>query len=108
MNRSPLNPPFNYFNYSVNQASSELQDADFFVTPEGLRFQIRNRRLFWLDQVPDSHQQPSNVEITEMLFGWYLSQRELPLPSGTEGDLALGEAFIELLGGQAFTCKVSA
>lgn len=105
MNRSPITPPINH---PVNQVSPELQCADYFVTPEGLRFQIRNRRLIWLDQVPDSDHQPSTVEMTEMLFGWYLSQRELPLPMGSEGDLTLGEAFVELLGGQALTHKVPA
>lgn len=82
--------------------------SDFFTTPEGLRFQIRNRSLYWLDSVPASEQHPSSIEMTEMLFGWYLAQRELPLPNGEEGDKALGEAFAELLGGQALKSKVLA
>lgn len=82
--------------------------SEFFMTPEGLRFQICNRSLHWLDNIPVSDQQPTSIEMTEMLFGWYLSQRELPLPHGEEGDQILGEAFAELLGGQALKTKVSA
>ncbi|MGE3728393.1 MAG: hypothetical protein AB7I41_22780 [Candidatus Sericytochromatia bacterium] len=81
---------------------------EYFMTPEGLRFQIRNRSLYWLDSVPATDDHPTSVEMTEMLFGWYLSQRELPLPTGEEGDQALGEAFAELLGGQALKSKVPA
>jgi len=81
---------------------------EYFMTPEGLRFQICNRSLLWLDSVPATDEHPSSVEMTEMLFGWYLSQRELPLPTGEEGDRALGVAFAELLGGQALKSKVPA
>jgi hypothetical protein len=82
--------------------------ARCFATPEGLRFEIRDRSLIWLDTAPASNEQPSPIEMTEMLFAWYLSQRTLPLPQGETGDRELGDAFIELLGGKVLQAEAQA
>ncbi|PIQ28296.1 hypothetical protein COW36_04320 [bacterium (Candidatus Blackallbacteria) CG17_big_fil_post_rev_8_21_14_2_50_48_46] len=71
-----------------------------FITPEGFRFFVRNRSLFWLDQVPETLETPNPIELTEMLFGWFCAENNLSIRNGEAGDLLLAEAFTELLGGR--------
>lgn len=70
-----------------------------YLTPEGYRFCIRDRKLVWLDNLPPSKDQPTPAEITDMLFGWYCAQNQLVLPAGEAGDQQLAAAFADLLGG---------